>query len=139
MNRGLFFITFFSTAALLVTQACSSEESTGTSDGGTTSSTSTSSGNTSSGATSSGETSSSGSTEEDTCVAGGGACVCGGTTSACPNGGTRDPALKCKQGPQGSGECFKTCCKGGDSGAPPDAQFPEAGEQDAPSDAPADG
>lgn len=127
MNRGLFFISFFSTAALLVTQACSSDESTGASDAGTsTSSTSTSSGNTSSGATSSGDPSSS-SGGTDTCVAGGGACVCGGNTSPCPNGGTRDPALKCVQGPQGSGTCFMTCCKGGDSGMPPDATFPEAG------------
>lgn len=126
MNRGLFFISFFSTAALLVTQACSSDETTGASDAGTSSSTSTSSGNTSSGATSSGETSSS-SGGTDTCVAGGGACVCGGNTSPCPNGGTRDPALKCVQGPQGSGTCFMTCCKGGDSGMPPDATFPEAG------------
>jgi hypothetical protein len=121
MNRGILFITFSSTAALLVTQACSSDESTGASDGGASSSTSTSSGNTSSGATSSGETSSSGSSgSEDTCVSGGGACVCGGNTSPCPNGGTRDPALNCEQGPQGSGTCFKTCCRGGDSGMPPD-------------------
>lgn len=119
MNRGLLFVTFISTAALLATQACSSEENTGTADGGTSSSTSTSSGNTSS--TSSGETSSSGSSgDEDTCIAGGGACVCGGTTAPCPNGGTRDPALKCEQGPQGSGQCMKTCCKGGDSGLPSD-------------------
>lgn len=120
MNRGLLFITFLSTAALLVTQACSSEETTATNDGGASSSTSTSSGNTSSGATSSGETSSSGSSGDDTCIAGGGACVCGGATSPCPNGGTRDPALRCEQGPQGSGQCMKTCCKGGDSGPPPD-------------------
>ena len=121
MNRGLLFITFFSTAALLVTQACSSEESTGANDAGTTSSTSTSSGNTSSSGISGDNTSSSGSSGDvDTCVSGGGACVCGGNTSPCPNGGTRDPALKCKQGPQGSGECMRTCCKGGDSGPPPD-------------------
>lgn len=136
MNRGLLFITFFSTAALLGTQACSSEESTATNDAGSTSSsTSTSSGNTSS--TSSGETSSSGGEEEDTCVPGGGACVCGGLTSPCPTGGTRDPDLKCKQGPQGSGQCFRTCCKGGDSGMPSDpdaAPIQEAGPQDAATD-----
>lgn len=118
MNRGLLFISFLSTAALLVTQACSSEETTSASDGGA-SSTSTSSGNTSSGATSSGASSGSSSGEDDTCVPGGGACVCGGSTSPCPNGGTRDPALTCAQGPQGSGACFRTCCKGGDSGMPP--------------------
>lgn len=118
MNRGLLFISFLSTAALLITQACSSEESTGANDGGATSSTS-SSGSTQATSSSSGEESSSGSADDDTCVPGGGACVCGGSTSPCPNGGARDTTLKCKQGPQGSGECMRTCCKGGDSGLPP--------------------
>jgi hypothetical protein len=129
MNRGLLFTTLLSTAALVLAQACSSEESTDASDGGT-SSTSSSSGNTTATSSSSGETSSSGSTDEDTCVPGGGACVCGGTSSPCPNGGARDSTLKCKQGPQGSGECTRTCCKGGDSGLPPNpdaAPIAEAG------------
>jgi hypothetical protein len=117
MNRGLLFTTLLSTAALVLAQACSSEESTGASDAGTSSTSS--SGNTNATSSSSGDTSSSGSTDEDTCVSGGGACVCGGTSSPCPNGGARDGTLKCKQGPQGSGECTRTCCKGGDSGMPP--------------------
>jgi hypothetical protein len=137
MNRGLLFISLFSIAALFVTQACSSEESTGANDGGTTSSTSTSSGSIAT-ASSSGESSSG---SEDTCVAGGGACVCGGTTSPCPLGGTRDPALKCAQPAQGSGQCSTTCCKGGDSGPPtnPDAAVIVEAGTDAPADAPEDG
>ena len=95
--------------------ACSSDESTGAN--GADASTSSSGG--SSGVSSSGGssgTSSSGSDVTDTCLTGGGACVCGGLMTACPNGGTRDATKTCKQGAQGSGACSTTCCVGGDAG-----------------------